>query len=98
MSERNVKQIKTIPYSEYAPKENYRNVLTIVQARLLMINKPSVAICNVIFNIQKYIVYSIVKYVTGYSDHKQCPQCTYNNQSNCGSLLYENPFAGIVKR
>jgi hypothetical protein len=26
MSERNVKQIKTIPYSQYAPKENYRNL------------------------------------------------------------------------
>jgi hypothetical protein len=98
MSERNVKQIKIIPYSQYAPKENYRNLLTIVQARLLMINKSSVAICNVILNIQKYIVYSILQYVTGYSDHKQCPQCTYNNQPNYASLLYEDPFAGIVKR
>jgi hypothetical protein len=98
MSERNVKQIKTIPYSQYGPKENYRNLLTLAQARLLMINKPSVAICNVILNLQKYIVYSILQYATGYSDHKQCPQCTYNNQPNCASLSYEDPFARIVIR
>jgi len=62
-----------------------------------MINKRSVAICNVILNIQKYIVYSILQYVTGYSDHKQCPQCTYNNQPNCGSLLYEDPICWNCK-
>jgi hypothetical protein len=40
MSERSIKHIKTVYYPQYASKENNRN-----KAGLLMINKPSIAIC-----------------------------------------------------
>jgi len=97
MSERNGKQIKTIPYSQYAPKENYRNFINYFASKVI---NDQQTICS---HLQCDFKYSRIHCIFNPAIMWQATLTTNNALSalttirqSVEAFYMKTPFAGIV--